>query len=388
MLTLMARPLKYLATFLLIGAFVNDVTFFDSNSFFNMPKLLFLMGSILIIFAGLKKTKPGIQEISIYFYFVSLTILGLMGEYGFSEKSAKVCISIFIGAISYSILTRISLAPKTVINIYLFWLLFSIFLGTIQALTGSFYAGDRIFESTIIPLTFRASGLMNDPNYFSLLCIIGLVMCMYQGRNNIYLYLIAFGVLISGSRAGIIMFIFIFLAGKFFRKNFFYLFSFLLVILFLGYVFKHYLPESLEMLFIPEAYLDGYTRNSLQDRFLSMSSAFHAFREFPFTGYGLGNFIYYPSNLYNQVSHNTYLELLAEVGSLGFIIYLLLIYIFFIKKIKNSSTPRKLDKFNIILLIAFSTMSLFLVTYYSRLLFLTLFLSYLITQGKYKQTIK
>lgn len=59
--------------------------------------------------------------------------------------------------------------------------------------------------------------------------------------------------------------------------------------------------------------------------------AFEAYLEHPITGIGINNTLTYNKNIYNEYhyTHNTYLEVLSELGTIGFVLYvfiLILIY--------------------------------------------------------------
>ena len=91
------------------------------------------------------------------------------------------------------------------------WAVAASLLGIVQALTGTLFLSDRVFFSTVIPGTWRASGFCNDPNYFALLTLIALPIVWHQRRIAPHRWwtlgaaVLAASVVFSGSRAGILL---------------------------------------------------------------------------------------------------------------------------------------------------------------------------------------
>ena len=65
--------------------------------------------------------------------------------------------------------------------------------------------------------------------------------------------------------------------------------------------------------------------DTMQSRLPSQRAAIEAWKQKPLLGVGYGEFMYH-THYYSINSHNTYLEVLAELGTLGLIIYLYLIF--------------------------------------------------------------
>lgn len=231
---------------------------------------------------------------------------------------------------------------------------------------------------------------MSDPNYFALTCLLGIAFGNAIRAHRIVQLILALGVLISGSRAGILV-LFIFIALNALthtppKKRA------ALAIIGIGLaatltpLLKSHLPESISMLFNPASYSQDADRNSLQDRVVAISAALTAFGENPIFGYGLGNLVLHPQNTHQQVSHNSYIELLAETGLAGFFFYCALCFY-----LTNSTRhPKALGALRlsestsrrsaIVAFLFFSAMSLTLVTYYSRIFFFSMAIVFLLTK--------
>jgi O-antigen ligase len=123
--------------------------------------------------------------------------------------------------------------------------------------------------------------------------------------------------------------------------------------------------EQLTFLIDSQAATDGST----EDRLEFTNLALNTFYSNPFLGVGSNNFsVLYPRSGY---SHNNFVEILANLGIVGFIPFYMLYYF----------TKRKLDKISVkkikILLMGFTAllliMEIALVTYYSKYLIIILF---------------
>ncbi|MDO6527444.1 O-antigen ligase family protein [Motilimonas sp. 1_MG-2023] len=171
------------------------------------------------------------------------------------------------------------------------------------------------------------------------------------------------------------------------------------MILLLGSVaffLKEFLPSSVAMIFNPESYGSdaernslgdrmlaiNAERNSLGDRMLAINAGIVAFLDRPVFGYGLESLVNHPLNLHNQMSHNTFIEILAETGVVGLVLYggafisvLRLSYLY----LKNVDVYF-FDKI-VVAFFAFNIMSLTLALYYSRILFFVFALMIVISKG-------
>jgi len=112
--------------------------------------------------------------------------------------------------------------------------------------------------------------------------------------------------------------------------------------------------------------IDRFYKTDLarEDRFAVWSATFNAFKDFYFTGSGLGTFInifpfYTPQNIDINVifdhAHNDYLEFILEAGIIGTILLILFLY-FFIRCIVSSKWDRYTGIFRVSLLSSIATM--------------------------------
>lgn len=232
---------------------------------------------------------------------------------------------------------------------------------------------------------------MSDPNYFGLICLVALSLTNSFSDKFFSKLMLVIGVFLSGSRSAMLSLILLF-----FFKRLLNSLTIKVVIasalLFIGfgfflYYFSEYLPHSFAMVFDSESYGDDAERNSLQDRVIAINAAISAFYEYPLLGYGLGNLVYYPLNIHGQMSHNSYIELLAETGVLGFFSYFILVVYFLYKSktfdfemLKGDGRQVNLYPTSVLCLILFSIMSLTLVTYYSRIMFFVFSICFLLVR--------
>jgi O-antigen ligase len=112
--------------------------------------------------------------------------------------------------------------------------------------------------------------------------------------------------------------------------------------------------------------IDRFYKTDLarEDRFAVWSATFNAFKDFYFTGSGLGTFInifpfYTPQNIDINVifdhAHSDYLEFILEAGIIGTILLILFLY-FFIRCIVSSKWDRYTGIFRVSLLSSIATM--------------------------------
>lgn len=380
---------KTIGIFLLTGSIVNDAFLLGEASFFTWAKLLFATGILLILFSGISTRKPSKAEYSVAIYvLLLLTITTLSNGPGLTSKSITVATSLTMGAITFTAFLRLQEKLPIIINSYVVWTCAGAILGFIQSATGKFFVAERIFPSGIIEGTYRASGLMSDPNYFALTCLLAIALGKAINLNKSIYLLLATGVIASGSRAGMLILFAYLLIGivKLIpRKNKLpFGLAFISIAAILSPLITGQTPEYLSMVFNPESYTQDAERNSLQDRALAISAAISAFTEYPILGYGLGNLVLHPLNFHEQVSHNSYIEIAAETGIAGLLLYgTLWIHLYRIAKYKaRRKTETQKNKqpsiAAIVTFLFFSAMSLTLVTYYSRIFFFVIAVAFML----------
>lgn len=161
---------------------------------------------------------------------------------------------------------------------------------------------------------------------------------------NVYAIVLIVLALISGSRKSIIG-LSIFLLGfsmyeyppKSIQRSLFKLFSaaaivaVVYVLIMNVEVLYNALGSRIESLF---QFLQGETEAdaSAEDRMEMLVFAYRMFEDKPIAGYGLNTFRYFSG--YGAYAHNNYMELLANIGLVGFSIYYLPILVYFTMSIK------------------------------------------------------
>lgn len=374
----------HFSAFFLAAGIVNDLVLVESISL-TFAKVSVMLSLAFGLIAGYK-----LRPLKIYELILSLFVFGLIlisiffSSTVLTTNSISVTVSLNIGLLIVVFMSRLFTSPYLIIKYFNYWIFLSVSLAFIQAVSGSLFFLGRVFESTLIPNLYRGVGFMSDPNYFALVCLIGVVsLYLYYKKINWLLLIPIAGVVLSGSRSGlIILFFTLFLLNYKGKISFVFLFkviNLLLLFLFTLYSLSSYLPASIGMIFDISSYGDS-SRNSLSDRFVAIMAGWEAFLSNPLWGYGIGNLVNHPSNYHGQVSHNTLIELLAEVGLVGLSLYVIL-NLYIIRKtlsiLKKSFLERIEAKSIFLMLIVFNLMSLSVVTYYSRILFFVILLCFL-----------
>lgn len=382
-------PAKTLGIFALTGSIVNDAFLLGEASFFTWAKLLFATGIMLILSSGISARKPSKAEYSVAIYVLLLLAITILSDGpGLTSKSISVATSLTMGVITFAVFLRLQKKLSIIIASYVIWTCIGAILGIIQSATGKFFVAERIFPSGIVEGTYRASGLMSDPNYFALTCLLAIALGKAINLNKFIYLLLATGIVASGSRAGmLVLFAYLFISiGTLTPQKNKPLFGlvFISIAAMLLPLIASKIPDSLSMVFNPESYTQDAERNSLQDRVLAISAAISAFSEHPILGYGLGNLVLHPLNAHEQVSHNSYIEIAAETGITGLILYSTLCMHLFrtanSKKRRKAETQESKQSYTaaIAAFLFFSTMSLTLVTYYSRIFFFVIAIAFML----------
>ena len=190
-----------------------------------------------------------------------------------------------------------------------------------------------------------------------------------------YAFFILLGVMLSGSRSGMLILLFTYGLAYFIasKNKLKYISIGLVFFSFLMLLHKfELLPTQISYfltIFDFSKFGEDAERNSLQDRTILAFYAFKTGVDHFFTGVGVGNYPLY--NPFGALSHNTLLEMFAEYGILGVIYFF---SIFFIKPytILKNIKKHKLQQYNFLLyaIIGYSIMSFTLVSYYSKFTFL------------------
>jgi len=371
-----------LGVLLLTGAIVNDALLIDGITALSWAKILFMFGFIFSLLHGLRRIAFSQRELLVLVYCVGLVMLSfLSGGPGVTDKTIEATISLAIGMFSFFVYNRLKISVGSIIGLFAFWVLLSVALSIPQSIFGVLYFTERVFESGVIPGLYRASGLMSDPNYFALICLIALALTTYAAQLTKWRFFFVVGVILSGSRAGLLVMLAMPFMALFLRHD---LKKGVIALAMGGAMFwfaisAQWMPESISMIFNVTSYQEDGVRNSLQDRMLAINAGVVAFENNPIFGYGLGDLIYHPLNLHQQLTHNTFIQVLAESGVIGFLL-LLLAFVYQFKKgkmigvmgSKSSGINDHRSRTAILLLFVFFMMSMTLVVHYSRIMFFVL----------------
>lgn len=208
------------------------------------------------------------------------------------------------------------------------------------------------FHSLLYFDDLRYRGLMNDPNYFSVVQASAIVYYMFNKKNKaifrlVNIAILGFSILVTGSKTGMIIllalfglkgFEWLFRQGRGLLRLLFVTVLFILLIVFALIVVQNFsevisyissfIPgfQRVEVLFTDfnsAIHSEGSTRD------LTWGNALQLIQLSPIFGIGIGSYSNIAMALFgsNVIAHNTYLQLFAEWGSLLAIVFF--IYLFY-----------------------------------------------------------
>lgn len=174
----------------------------------------------------------------------------------------------------------------------------------------------------------RLSGIGNDPNFFGIVNIIGLIFCLFlcdEKRYRIGAAVIFLSIILTFSRTlfiiiGVLVLVFIVLSSILKKNNILKkastnYFKICLVFILLGLLFSVLVPSINTTETIQEK-MKNEMGNSIAGRFHLWNLALSSFKNSPLIGQG-GRYIQMTEGRY---VHNDYLEILSSYGLLGFFI--------------------------------------------------------------------
>lgn len=212
------------------------------------------------------------------------------------------------------------------------------------------FGGQDVLGVTVDRNMIRLIGATSDPNFYVMHNIPFLFYLIYQGKGirDLALTLLILGtIILTFSRGGILAIAlpFIALSARVFyrsrmRRQVFYLIAFA-ALLIIGFSIIYW--EPLVRVFQQRTSDLG----SGSGRFHLISIMLGIFSEHPLAGVGWHNFRYYNQQITGDYhyGHNTYLELLAELGVIGFILYSLFLFFIFDRVRKTVKRDRALSFF-------------------------------------------
>ena len=197
-------------------------------------------------------------------------------------------------------------------------------------------------------------GLMiKEKKYYLFSAILLLVSCMSGSKKGIFIFMV-----------GILVFL------RFTAKNPIKLFRNILFFVILSFAI-YYLLLNYKPLYNAIGYrfqnavgqLNGVTVDkSTRDRSLLIKYAYDAFKENPFLGVGIDAFRFYDGNLVRRYAHSNYMEVLADLGLIGFLIYYFIHFKIIYNFMQKKSNIYKM--ISIVILFAFLVGDLSSVSYF------------------------
>jgi O-antigen ligase len=370
-----ALSLRRAAVFFLAGSFVNDLVLLEGVTPLSLAKLLFLVGFGLLFLFGLSVRQLGKIDVLVMLYAGGLVFLSALPANGYAnDYAASIALSLGIGLVAHLVIACLKHEDlRFFLSSYVIWMLFSAGLGVVQAATGAGHISERAFESIVVPGVWRAAGLSSDPNYFALMCLMALVIlnAMLEWRRFRFAasVILSIAVLLSGSRAGILVYMLMVMIWTFSALRLSWFLRLLAVAVGAAALFwLASLNPALGLIFDAGNYTEAADRTSLQDRGLLAALALDVFRTHPWLGAGLGSVRAHELNLSGSVSHNAYLEIGAESGLVGLTLWLGLLMGLYVALSRVERDRSALG--GRWLVVVFALMSLTLVTGSTRLFFL------------------
>jgi len=320
------------------------------------------LGSLLMLFLIFSRLLQSLDVGRMFMVAVALTAVAWVTNMGFRLdfrinvlKSQTVLILSFIFLLFLSIpfaydiklaFTTVLIYLKLLLLYILFvnlltttrrfeWCIYTVLFALLVAVGYGFYTF-FIQPSLVARVLRRVSGGGTDPNFFALSAVSFLplpFLFIFEEKKlwrkifwlTIFLLMIG-GILSSLSRAGILGLAFVLLLlGHKMRKHRVWFWLATGIILALIFLLPGQLWERMQT-------LSSVGRDdSLRWRYKLAVGAWELFWAHPITGIGVGNFILFSFRWIDrhQVAHNTYLEMLAELGVFGLIVFSLLLWITF-----------------------------------------------------------
>lgn len=319
---------------------------------------------LILIFKG-KLVLPG--KYIFYFVFLSISVVStaflvvpILFNY-FPEVNSvlanylKICVSFAYFLLGYSI--EKSIESDKIIK----WFSLGVLILAIISILYSFVQ-INLFRETFFYGGTRFRGLMNDPNYFSVLQIMGLIYyirdkLISKQKKLIIICIILFSILLSGSKTGLltvlIYFVFYFVENNlklkfsldkilFFQLMFLCFFLISVILFYNVDVVLNSLKEivpSIDRVIIVFSDFSSAISGGGSSRNITWGIALDLIKKSPLFGIGVGTYIPLSEHLYNSgaIAHNTYLQLAVEWG----LILTGVFYFHLAKKILDVSFKRK-----------------------------------------------
>jgi len=320
----MATPIKLIGALSFISVLIKNTLEKKELHFFKQKQIVWSALFLLwIVVSGL--TQPGYSTRENFTVYISCAIFGFL-ILSLVNNLQRYRILLWAGIISISVVSI-----KGILD-YIF------------------------FESIAVEAKnnfLRVTGESFDPNYFAIMLLPFLGVTFYNifaERNKLLktvslliCFLVVIALIVTFSRGGIIGFFVMLLTASYkSKKKIKAIFLLLLTILILINVMPAKVWERFEKTKI-EGESGEEAIASTKRRFLLAKAAWQIFLNNPLIGVGVGNF-YYMSRLYQPIrpgrAHSTYLEIMAELGLIGIILFFILVFLSLrsLKKIASQNT--------------------------------------------------
>jgi O-antigen ligase len=341
------QPQKYGKTVFWLFMLVMLAKFNIYIGFALKPYMVFCILFFIVHIGSFYFQRLHLFEAAMLLFYLMYSFTGAFALY--PGSSARIILGILLYICCYLIMRYIigktnDVSIKNAIaNVGILFNSASLILYVIGLKSVSFvFDGDRISQyGVMVDRNYpRLIGLLQDPNFFVFYNT--LFFCYYLSnfewkKNKIGLMLCILTNILTFSRGGLLVILFLFIINLFLTNSFNKLkmivslsFSFLVV----GYVAIYVM--KFDFISILQSRLDDTSEDGGSGRLTLWGRAWDYFNSDILVGIGAFNFSDY--NLFENgdplTAHNTYLDILAESGLVGFISYSLFILLVFIKIIQ------------------------------------------------------
>jgi O-antigen ligase len=228
----------------------------------------------------------------------------------------------------------------------------------------------------------RLGSEISQTNTFGMYSAIATIGCLYFaiGKNRKIFYILSilpfFLILASGSRKAILMIplgVFLLIVFKYGIRLKFVFYAVIMLFVFfliLQLPFLDFIKSRLISMF--NIFVGDQVDSSTQTRLDMIIFGLREFSKKPFLGYGIDNFRVLYGELYaSAYAHNNFIELLVDVGLLGFVIYYSIYLYLILKLLPNAWKVKNISVFLFIMLCTMLIMDIGVVSYYSKFIYIT-----------------
>lgn len=323
---------------------------------FDISLFLLVSVTVLNIIANGGKVRISIFDI-MFAVFIAFNVLSLMWSISRYLIIIKMLSIYFIMAFSIGHLLFLTFDSKEAVEFYIRWYVIGTILVSIFCLIfewpnylGNIRLGKNLFEEPYGTFMMYSYSLQIS----AIMIIYKLIINVGKIRNALLLVFLMACIFLNGSRKVLVGLLMFYLIASFIynRKRTLKLFKICIWILVAGLIL-YYLLMNNELLYNSygyriEAFLNyrntGSGDVSASERSILITRALNFFYQRPILGWGSHSFSYLNEIFFGQdiYSHNNFVELLCNLGIIGFALY----YLFYVKEIALMIRAVRMKKYS------------------------------------------